>query len=67
MNKRIIALLSATLLGWTALAAPGHAASFSIIQPYISDYKIGFTNGQSLVTKAVYDDFNFPPKEVSHF
>ncbi|MCM3557038.1 WG repeat-containing protein [Brevibacillus borstelensis] len=58
MKKRIVALCAAAALSWNAWAVPGQAASFASIQPYITDYKIGFTNGQALVTKAVYDEFS---------
>ncbi len=28
------------------------------MQPYVTDFKIGFTNGEKLVTQPVYDDFS---------
>ncbi|MEJ8543713.1 WG repeat-containing protein [Brevibacillus borstelensis] len=58
MKTRIAALCAAAALSWNAWSVPGQAAGFASVQPYITDYKIGFTNGQALVTKAVYEEFS---------
>lgn len=47
--------LAALLLAMVS-TFPVYAAQFSTIQPYVlSNNKIGFTNGEKLVTKAIYD------------
>lgn len=56
MNKRIAALVTSVALVWSAMMPTGQAAGQGTVHPYITDYKIGFTDGSSLVTKAVFDD-----------
>ncbi|MGG1663350.1 WG repeat-containing protein [Brevibacillus sp. NRS-1366] len=59
MKKQITNVCMAVMLGVSAwsTATTVQAASFSTLQPYVTDYKIGFTNGNALVTKPVYDEF----------
>ncbi|MFT2675361.1 hypothetical protein, partial [Escherichia coli] len=52
MKHKAISLMAAALLCASAWTAPVQAASFATVQPYLTDYKIGFTNGNELVTKA---------------
>jgi WG containing repeat len=56
VNKRIAALVASAVLGWSAMTPSGQAAGLGTVQPYVTDYKFGFTDGSSLVTKAVFDD-----------
>lgn len=56
MKNRIAKISMATLLFAQISTFPVQAAEFSTIQPYVlSNNKIGFTNGEQLVTKAIYD------------
>lgn len=57
MIKRILTTFTAALLVSSLVMAPVQAAGFSHLQPYLSNYKIGFTNGAKLTTPAVYDEF----------
>ncbi|MDF2681479.1 MAG: hypothetical protein K0R47_2669 [Brevibacillus sp.] len=57
MNRQIISACTAILLGASAWIPTAQAANFSTIQPYITNYKIGFTNGTKLITQPVYDEF----------
>lgn len=58
MKRRIITACTALLLGTGAWMPAAQAASFSSIQPYLTDYKYGFTDGAKLVSKPVYDEFS---------
>ncbi|QRG66563.1 WG repeat-containing protein [Brevibacillus choshinensis] len=57
MKKQIFTAFTAVLLGASAWMPTAQAANFTSIQPYITDYKFGFTNGTKLVTQPVYDEF----------
>ncbi|MED1913928.1 WG repeat-containing protein [Bacillus thuringiensis] len=57
IKTKTISLVTAAVLGASAWTSSVHAATFSQIQPYITDYKIGFTDGNKLVTQAIYDEF----------
>lgn len=57
MKRRIITACTAILLGASAWSPAAQAAHFSSIQPYITDYKIGFTDGTKLITQPVYDEY----------
>lgn len=59
MKKQITSACMVLVLGvsgWSS-ATTVQAASFPTLQPYMTDYKIGFTNGAGLVTKPGYDEF----------
>ncbi|RNB79119.1 WG repeat-containing protein [Brevibacillus nitrificans] len=59
MNRKIFTACTAFLLGASVAWLPAaQAASFSEVQPYITDYKIGFTDGAKLVTSPVYDGYS---------
>ncbi|GED26804.1 hypothetical protein BAG01nite_29060 [Brevibacillus agri] len=64
MKHKAISLMAAALLCASAWTAPVQAASFATVQPYLTDYKIGFTNGNELVTKAQYDAFDYSAHAV---
>ncbi|MFF0830733.1 WG repeat-containing protein [Brevibacillus sp. NPDC003359] len=64
IKTKTISLVTAVILGASALTTSVHAAAFSQIQPYITDYKIGFTDGNKLVTQAIYDDFELSSKDM---
>ncbi|MFC8687463.1 WG repeat-containing protein [Brevibacillus porteri] len=57
IKTKTISLVTAVILGASAWTTSVHAAGFSQIQPYVTDYKIGFTDGNKLVTQAIYDEF----------
>ncbi|WP_258022892.1 WG repeat-containing protein [Brevibacillus formosus] len=57
INTKTMSLVTAVILGASAWTSSVHAATFSQIQPYLTDYKIGFTDGNKLVTQAIYDEF----------
>jgi hypothetical protein len=59
MNRKIFTACTAFLLGACVAWLPtAQAASFSEVQPYITDYQIGFTDGTKLVTSPVYDGYS---------
>lgn len=57
IKTKTMSLVTAVILGASAWTSSVHAATFSQIQPYLTDYKIGFTDGNKLVTQAIYDEF----------
>ncbi|MGZ0050558.1 WG repeat-containing protein [Brevibacillus gelatini] len=64
MKRKAISLMTAALVCASAWTAPVQAASFAAVQPYLTDYKIGFTDGNKLVTKAEYDAFDYSAQAV---
>ncbi|TQK45651.1 WG repeat protein [Brevibacillus sp. AG162] len=64
IKTKTVSLVTAVILGVSAWTSSVHAATFSQIQPYITDYKIGFTDGNKLVTQAIYDDFELSSKNM---
>ncbi|MED1796417.1 WG repeat-containing protein [Brevibacillus nitrificans] len=58
MNRKIFTACTAFLLGAIAWLPIAEAAGFTEVQPYITDYKIGFTDGAKLVTSPVYDGYS---------
>lgn len=64
MKNKTISLVMAAILGASAWTTSVQAATFSSLQPYLTDYKIGFTNGSKLVTQAQYDEFHFHPTGI---
>ncbi|CAM3465123.1 WG repeat-containing protein [Brevibacillus invocatus] len=59
MKSRIAKIGVTALLFAQVSTFPVQAAEFSTIQPYVlSNNKIGFTNGEKLVTKAIYDSIH---------
>ncbi|MED4751834.1 WG repeat-containing protein [Brevibacillus choshinensis] len=58
MKKQIMTACTVLLLGASAWIPTAQAANFSTIQPYITDYKFGFTDGTKRVTQPVYDEFS---------
>ncbi|MFS0920510.1 WG repeat-containing protein [Brevibacillus sp. 179-C 1.1 NHS] len=64
IKTKTISLVTAAILGASAWTSSVHAATFSQIQPYITDYKIGFTDGNKLVTQAIYEDFQLYSKDM---
>ncbi|NTU31798.1 WG repeat-containing protein [Brevibacillus sp. HB1.1] len=64
IKTKTISLVTAVVLGTSAWTSSVHAATFSQIQPYLTDYKIGFTDGNKLVTQAIYDDFELSSKDM---
>ncbi|CAI8731347.1 WG repeat-containing protein [Brevibacillus sp. IT-7CA2] len=64
IKTKTISLVTAVVLGASAWTSSVHAATFSQIQPYITDYKIGFTDGNKLVTQAIYEDFQLSSKDI---
>jgi hypothetical protein len=63
MYKKSLSWALSAVLGLSAWLTPVHAATFPTIQPYVSNFKIGFTNGSKSVTPPVYDQFS-KEKEV---
>jgi len=65
MIKRIAKIGVAALLLAQVSAFPVQAAVFPTIQPYVMDNKkIGFTNGEKVVTPAIYDSIEQYPRHV---
>ncbi|WP_301173135.1 WG repeat-containing protein [Brevibacillus nitrificans] len=58
MNRKIFAACTAFLLGASAWLPIAEAAGFTEVQPYMTDYKIGFTDGAKLVTSPIYDGYS---------
>lgn len=63
MHKRVISLGLPVMMGMGVLIAPAQAAGFPFLQPYVSDYKMGFTDGSKRVTQPLYETFS-KEKEV---
>lgn len=57
MIKRLLSASTISLLVTALLLSPVQASGFAQLQPYLSNYKIGFTNGAKLTTPAIYDEF----------
>jgi hypothetical protein len=57
MLKKTLSVGLAAVLALTLWHAPVQAAVYPTIQPYVSNFKIGFTNGLKLVTQPMYDQF----------
>lgn len=65
MKRSITRIGVAALLLVQAAAIPVHAAAFPTIQPYVMDNeKIGFTNGEKVVTPPIYDSIEQYPRYV---
>ncbi|WP_064203110.1 WG repeat-containing protein [Brevibacillus brevis] len=64
IKTKTVSLVTAVILGASAWTSSVYAATFSQIQPYTTDYKIGFTDGNKLVTQAIYDDFELSSKNM---
>ncbi|WP_242774643.1 WG repeat-containing protein [Brevibacillus parabrevis] len=64
MKRVRISLLTAAMLLTSTWVAPVQAATFTTVQPYLTDYKVGFTDGHALLTKAQYDEFEYAGQTV---
>lgn len=64
MKRVRISLLTAAMLLTSTWVAPVQAATFTTVQPYLTDYKVGFTDGHALLTKAQYDEFEYAGQAV---